>query len=198
MLDSRAKTKPRIIVISTDADFAQTARAAFNAKIIPGFSLIESALNSPAAERAVCAAAIVVADLGAPEQTDQDLSEFRHLMSRISGDLPVVAVVDTFNDVIARKLVQIKVADILVKPVAPIELLRACTRLAQSKNDDSQIYTFLPVAGGVGTTVLAIQSALTLLGGQAGKDRSTCLVDLNFRHGACADYLDIDARLNLK
>ena len=27
---------------------------------------------------------------------------------------------------------------------------------------------------------------------------STCLVDLNFQHGACADYLDLEPRLDLK
>src|SRR5207244_13640222 len=27
--------------------------------------------------------------------------------------------------------------------------------------------------------------------------RATCLVDLDFQHGACADYLDLEPRLNL-
>jgi pilus assembly protein CpaE len=198
MLDRRTKGTSRIIVVSTDADFAQTARAAFDAQINSGFSLIESGLNGPAVERAICDAAVVVADLGALEQKDQDLSELQHLMGRIGGDLPVITVVDAFNEDIARKLVRLKVADILTKPVTPIDLFRACTRLVRSTNEESQIYTFLPVAGGVGTTTLAIQSALTLLGGKGRKDSSTCLVDLNFHNGACADYLDIDARLNVK
>jgi len=47
-------------------------------------------------------------------------------------------------------------------------------------------------------TTLAVQSAMMLLnsGGQRGK-ASTCLVDLDFQHGACADYLDLEPRLNI-
>ena len=37
---------------------------------------------------------------------------------------------------------------------------------------------------------------LLLNSGQRGKSL-TCLVDLDFQHGACTDYLDLEARLNL-
>ncbi|HVG50449.1 MAG TPA: response regulator receiver protein, partial [Xanthobacteraceae bacterium] len=43
----------------------------------------------------------------------------------------------------------------------------------------------------------AIQSALILLE-ESKRAKSTCLVDLDFQHGACADYLDIEPRLDLK
>ena len=58
---------------------------------------------------------------------------------------------------------------------------------------ESKIFTFLPVAGGVGTTTIAIQSAMTLLAASSRRNLSTCLVDLNFNHGATADYLDIES-----
>ncbi len=62
---------------------------------------------------------------------------------------------------------------------------------------EAQIYTFLPAVGGAGVTTLAVQTAMMLLNsGQRGKS-STCLVDLDFQHGACADYLDLEPRLNL-
>ena len=102
---------------------------------------------------------------------------------------------------LARKLVQMRVADLLVKPVTPSDLVRGCIRIAQcasgSETKESKIYTFLPVAGGVGATTLAIQSAMTLLNSNARRNLSTCLIDLNFDHGACADYLDIEPRLDL-
>src|SRR5206468_3733792 len=61
----------------------------------------------------------------------------------------------------------------------------------------AQIYTFLPAVGGAGVTTLAVQSAMMLLNsGQRGKSL-TCLVDLDFQHGACADYLDLEPRLDL-
>ena len=55
----------------------------------------------------------------------------------------------------------------------------------------------LPAVGGAGVTTLAIQSALILLE-NSKRAKSTCLVDLDFQHGACADYLDIEPRLDLK
>ena len=62
---------------------------------------------------------------------------------------------------------------------------------------EAQIFTFLPAVGGAGATTLAVQTAMLLLNsGKRGKT-TTCLVDLDFQHGACADYLDIEPRLNL-
>ena len=63
---------------------------------------------------------------------------------------------------------------------------------------EAQIYTFLPAVGGAGVTTLAVQTAMLLLnsGGPRLKP-STCLVDLDFQHGAVADYLDLEPRLNL-
>jgi pilus assembly protein CpaE len=94
-----------------------------------------------------------------------------------------------------------RVADFLKKPVSPVELVRTCARVAKGPTaadvTDAQIFTFLPAVGGAGVTTLAVQSAMLLLNsGQRGKS-STCLVDLDFQHGACADYLDLEPRLNL-
>jgi len=63
---------------------------------------------------------------------------------------------------------------------------------------EAEIFTFLPAVGGAGVTTLAIQTALILLNSNPKARPSTCLVDLDFQHGACADYLDIEPRLDLK
>jgi pilus assembly protein CpaE len=112
-----------------------------------------------------------------------------------------VVVTQKFDAEVARRLLQMKVADFLVKPVQPVELVRTCARVARPTTTDTteaQIYTFLPAVGGAGVTTLAIQTALILLNtGQRGRPR-VCLVDLDFQHGACADYLDLEPRLDLK
>ena len=64
-------------------------------------------------------------------------------------------------------------------------------------DDVGRIFTFLPAAGGVWTTTLAIESALLLLRGGGSGMEPTCLVDLDFQGAACADYLDLDPRLDL-
>jgi pilus assembly protein CpaE len=114
---------------------------------------------------------------------------------------PVVVVTQSFDAEVARTLLQMRVADFLVKPVPPVELVRACARVAKSpagkETKEAQIYTFLPAVGGAGVTTLAIQTAMLLLNSGTRGSASTCLVDLNFQHGACADYLDLEPRLNL-
>ena len=107
----------------------------------------------------------------------------------------------SFDESVARTLMQMRVADFLVKPVSPVELVRTCARVANgpaaAETTEAKIFTFLPAVGGAGVTTLAVQSAMMLLNsGQRGKSL-TCLVDLDFQHGACADYLDLEPRLNL-
>ena len=202
MLDGqpvRATNKARIALLSTDANFAQSARSAFGADVRFEFAVVEDWLRGGSADRAVGGAAIVIIDLNKAGQ--EELSRLQHLMKLVGHRLPFIAVLQDFDELLARKLVQMRIADLLVKPVTPSDLVRGCIRIAQSasgsETKESKIYTFLPVAGGVGATTLAIQSAMTLLYSNSRKNLSTCLVDLNFDRGASADYLDIEPRLDL-
>jgi pilus assembly protein CpaE len=85
--------------------------------------------------------------------------------------------------------------------VSPVELVQTCARVAKkpaaAEAAEAQILTFLPAVGGAGVTTLAVQTAMLLLNSGARGKTATCLVDLDFQHGACADYLDIEPRLNL-
>jgi len=144
-------------------------------------------------------ATVVVADVGAGEEAE--LKALDRLMTRIGHWPPVVAVTASFDEGVARRLMQMRVADFLVKPVPPVELVRTCARVAESPGGadakEAQIFTFLPAVGGAGVTTLAIQTAMLLLNSGSRGKSATCLVDLDFQHGACADYLDIEPRLNL-
>ena len=203
MLDGqpvRATNKARIVLLSTDANFAQSARSAFGVDVRFEFSVVEDWLHGGQAELAIGGAAIAIIDLNTAGR--EELSRLQHLMNLGGHRLPFIAVVQDFNELLARKLVQMRIADLLVKPVASSDLVRGCILIVQSasgsEKKESKIYTFLPVAGGVGATTLAIQSAMALLNNSSRRNLSTCLVDLNFHHGASADYLDIEPRLDLK
>jgi pilus assembly protein CpaE len=142
-------------------------------------------------------AVIVDLDVGRGEE----MQALERMMLRAGTWPPVIAVTQGFDADAARRLVQMKVADFLVKPVQPVELVRACARVARAPDKEgaeAQIYTFMPAVGGAGVTTLAIQTALLLLNSGARGRPSTCLVDLDFQHGACADYLDLEPRLDLK
>jgi pilus assembly protein CpaE len=188
------KTRSSVVLFSDDTNFVLSLQSAFDADIISNFSFIGPDFNCRTAVREVRDAGVVIIDLRVP---DGDLLEFQRFMTEV-GNIPVIVVIDQFSETVARKLIRMRIADILVKPVSPIELFRACTCVARAETEEAQIYTFLPVAGGVGVTTLAIQSALTLLAAKNRPKRSTCLLDLNFYQGACTNYLDIEPRLNLK
>ncbi|MGB7258066.1 MAG: response regulator receiver protein [Pseudolabrys sp.] len=191
----------RVVIVTADAELDRTARATFGASSQIDLMVVNGRLSEIAAEFQTDDAAVVVIDLDA--NSDDEMLALSRLMVR-AGDLPpVIALTQSFDANVARTLVQMRIADFLVKPVAPVDLVRACARVAKNQGGpeqptEAQIYTFLPAVGGAGVTTLAIQTAMLLLNSGSQRSRpSTCLVDLDFQHGAIADYLDIEPRLNL-
>ncbi len=188
----------RVVILTADDGFEEAVRATFGASAQIGLDVIKGRL----AERDQIdleGATVFVADLDAGAETE--LAALERLMTRIGNWPPVVAVTQNFDESVARRLMRLRIADFLVKPVPPVELVQACARVAKqpaaAEAAEAQIFTFLPAVGGAGVTTLAVQSAMLLLNsGKSGKT-ATCLVDLDFQHGACADYLDIEPRLNL-
>jgi pilus assembly protein CpaE len=191
----------QVVVVTADSAFAGLVKATFGAseqialRVVSGtLAAVESDID---AETATATVAVIDLDTAPTE----DMQALERLMTREGDRLPVVAVTRAVDANLARTLLQMRVADFLVKPVSPVELVRTCARVANGSatgaSTEAQIYTVLPAVGGAGVTTLAIQSAMILLNsGQRGKS-STCLVDLDFQHGACADYLDIEPRLNI-
>jgi pilus assembly protein CpaE len=202
MLDVRTSAVSRhirIAVVTGDAEFERLARSTFGGNAQIDLSVTTGGLAACKGKVDIGDAKVVLVDLDADRQ--EDVAALQALAARLGGSPPIVVVTKAFNESVARRLMQFRIADFLVKPIEPIELVRACARAAQSQTGESvteaQIYTFLPAAGGVGLTTLAIQTAMLLMRkGQRGAS-STCLVDLDFQHGACTDYLDLEPRLDL-
>ena len=89
-------------------------------------------------------------------------------MLRIGAWPPVVAITQSFDEGVARRLMQMRVADFLVKPVPSVGLVPTCARVAKPPTNpeatEAQIFfTFLPAVGGAGVTTLAVQTAMLLL-----------------------------------
>ena len=191
--------KTQVVVLTDDAGFAEQVRTTFGASEQITLKMITGTLATSEESFDLEGATVAVVDLD-PGNADE-MAALEHLMALVGTWPPVVVVTQTFDAAAARTLVQMRVADFLVKPVSSVELVRTCARVAKGQSTteatEAQIYTFLPAIGGAGVTTLAIQTAMLLLNsGQRGKSL-TCLVDLDFKHGACTDYLDLEARLNL-
>src|SRR5215475_1684910 len=190
----------RVIALTADAGFGAELQAAFAADAQTALTLMPDTLTALEGQLDLEGAGVVVIDLDAAQPGEMQALE--RLIARVGAWPPVVVIAQAFDAGVARVLVQMRVADFLVKPVAPAELVRTCVRVAKApatsqEGTEAKIYTFLPAVGGAGVTTLALQSALLLLNSNPRRQSSTCLVDLDFQHGACADYLDIEPRLNL-
>jgi pilus assembly protein CpaE len=191
--------KTRVVAQCRDADFERLVRSTFgmDAKVELGIA------TGPFAETVrkldTAGATVVIADID--PVSEADFNALNALTQRLGGTPPVIVAIPVFDVSLARQLLQMRVADFVVKPVAPLDLVRACARAAQTAtaggSSEAQIFTFLPAAGGVGLTTLAIESAMLLLKGESGSKTNTCLVDLDFQHGSCCDYLDLEPRLDL-
>jgi pilus assembly protein CpaE len=57
--------------------------------------------------------------------------------------------------------------------------------------------SFVPSAGGVGNTTLAVETAAHLKTDKASRQRTICLVDLDFQTSHMCDYLDSEPRLHI-
>jgi pilus assembly protein CpaE len=191
--------KTGVAVLTADPAFEQSVRSTFGTSGQIDLRVVSGAVAEAGDRFDVDGATVAVIDLDASRE--DEMAALERLMLRVGNWPPVVVVTQSFDAEVARRLMQMRVADFLVKPVPPVELVRTCARVARpngTESTEAQIYTFLPAVGGAGVTTLAIQTALLLLhGGQRGRP-STCLVDLDFQHGACADYLDIEPCLDLK
>jgi len=184
--------------LTADPGFEDSVRATFSASAQISLDVVQGRL-AELGEIDVAGATVVVADIDTADAAE--LEALEGLMLQVGSWPPVVAVTQTFDAALARRLTQMRVADFLVKPVPPVELVRTCARVAKppasAETTEAQIFTFLPAVGGAGVTTLAVQTAMLLLNSGARGKAATCLVDLDFQHGACADYLDIEPRLNL-
>jgi pilus assembly protein CpaE len=193
--------RTRVVVLTADTEFDSSVRSTFGASSAIELSVVSGRLVEQADTLEVSDATVIVLDFDASRA--EEMAALARLMTRVGNWPPVITVTQKFDENLARVLLQMRVADFLVKPVEPIDLVRACARVSKGSGGGAEptaakIYTFLPAVGGAGVTTLAVQTAMILLnsGGPRAKP-STCLVDLDFQHGSVADYLDLEPRLNL-
>ena len=190
--------KTCVVVLTADSGFEQMVRATFSASPQIDLRVVSATVAGAGDQIDPEGVTVIVIDLDA--RRDDEMAAMQRLMTRTGGWPPVVVVTESFDAGVARTLMQMRVSDFLVKPVQPVELVRTCARVSHpvaSEATEAEIYTFLPAVGGAGVTTLAIQTALLLLSSGPRGRSSSCLVDLNLQQGACADYLDLEPRLDI-
>jgi pilus assembly protein CpaE len=113
----------------------------------------------------------------------------------------IIVISETLDEASLRGLLRFHVADWLPADADNAEIIEACARALNTRRPGeaetkAQCLAFVPAAGGVGTTSLAIQTAY-LLANHARDFSRTCLVDLNLESGCLADYLDVEPQFDV-
>ena len=190
------RSNREVVVISADGDFRNLVTKAIGVNGRIGIQVVSGSLSEILRNLDLNEVRVLVIDIH--DRRQDDLDALQQLMGNIGDAIPVIAVVESFDDTIARWLIQIRVADFLRKPIDPADLLRACVKALQENATavpkQSRIVSFLPAMGGVGATTLAIEAAIQLV--HRDGQESTCLVDVDFQQSACADHLDVEPRLD--
>ncbi len=186
-------------MVSTDQELLALAKSAIPNNDQQSFHTIQKPIGEIGAEIRDLEAEAIILDMDT-----SSVGEFEHLqtINRLAGkNTAIIVISEHFSPAAARILIQLKVADFLVKPVQTSDLVRACNNALKLTGEESQVepqfLCFMPASGGVGTTAVALETASILNKHGHKLGRSTCVVDLNFQHGSCAEYLDIEPRFHI-
>jgi pilus assembly protein CpaE len=136
---------------------------------------------------------LLVADLhGDLERSIANIEKLRK--GGFNGGIIIMS--ESLDEASLRGMLHFHVADWLPADAEDGEIIEACTRALNGRRlgergSGTQCIAFVPAAGGVGTTTLAIQAGY-LLANRTRDFSRTCLVDLNLQSGCLADYLDLE------
>jgi pilus assembly protein CpaE len=103
-----------------------------------------------------------------------------------------------------KRLVRSDGADWVSANAAAQEILdiivrrRAGSEVRSEEGPNPVLVSFVPSAGGVGNSLLAIETAIQLRKAKATAGRRVCLIDLDFQTSHVCDYLDIEPRLQVQ
>lgn len=190
--------KPRVQMVIQDREFAQRLRAAVESNKSFELEAVDTPISAIEPKDGVQQnIALLIVELD-PDNPNH-LGALERTMAARPG-LRVIVVADEIMGDGARALLRLQVADWIPKTASDGEILQACERALRAEagaggGATAEVCAFLPAAGGVGNTALAVQSAFLV--GERTSCSLTCLVDLDLQSGAIADYLDLAPNLQL-
>src|SRR5262245_58551797 len=121
--------KTQVVVLTADSAFEQQARTTFGTGGQIALEVVPGTVGQTEGTLDLAGATVAVIDLDAAEP--EEMVALERLMARVGAWPPIVVVAQAFDAAVARALVQMRVADFLVKPVPPVELVRTCARVAK-------------------------------------------------------------------
>ncbi len=191
--------KRSVYLVSLDPGLIQMAKGAFASSEDQSFNVIQKQIADLGAEVRDFNCTALIVDMNAGNVAD--FEQLQKIKRMVGSHVSIIVISDNFTPAAARILIQLKISDFLVKPIQTSEFVRAINNVMKTSGEDAQIdpqfISFMPASGGVGNTILALESASILNKHGRKFGRSTCVVDLNFQHGSCAEYLDVEPRFHI-
>lgn len=187
-----------VVLVSARPQLHERLKKVFKDSNI-GFASIESSLSQASKQlRADLRRTTLIADLeGDLGEAIAAIEDLRR--SGFAG--AIITLSETLDEASVRGLLRLNATDWLPAEAPAEAILQACQRASSARRPldretRATCISFVPAAGGVGTTTLAIQTAF-LLAKRLRNFEETCLFDLNFHTGSMADYLDLKPVLDL-
>src|SRR5262249_54529264 len=106
-----------ITLLTADTAFEEAARATFGPSRQIEVRVVNGRIASCVEGLDVQDITVLVIDLDASQE--EEIQALGRLMTRIASRPPVVVVTQGFDETVARRLLQMRVADFMVKPVQP-------------------------------------------------------------------------------
>jgi len=139
-----------------------------------------------------------------PTRDDVSFEQLIDLVTQYREHLFIIFISDEISATHYKRLVQTGGAEWVPRHNAAQEIADVLWRKpgvatpAPSEGRKAAIATFMPSGGGVGNSTLAVETAVQLKTTKATRERSVCLIDLDFQNSHVCDYLDIEPRLQIQ
>ena len=194
---ANSEAKRRVLLVSQDETFRLRHREAFARR--PDFLVTEIAgVSFEAVAQVKPGPDVVLIDL------ESDRAAATGVIERCGiNALPaaIIAFSETLDEAGLRSLLRAGVKDWLQRDADAESVLKACdtavSRPSAERNGGLACFAFVPAAGGVGNTTIALETAF-LLGRRGRSLHRTCVIDLNFQSGALADHLGVTSAVDVK
>jgi pilus assembly protein CpaE len=141
--------------------------------------------------------AITVAPAG---EKGKDLGGLIDIVNKRHRDVFFIVVGGDLSARHYKQLLQSGNADWVAESGATQEILSIVARVDAARLDASNpsiVVSFMPSAGGVGNSTLAIETAIQLVRRKAANDGKIALVDLDFQSSHVCDYLDVAPKFQI-
>ena len=114
--------RTRVVILTADPAFEKSARAIFGVSSAIDLVIEQGSISGQGDTLSVEGASVVLVDLDAGN--DAKMAALSRFMTRLGEWPPVIAATQTFDEGVARTLLQMRIADFLVKPIKPVDPAR--------------------------------------------------------------------------